>query len=207
MASIFQILRFTLPWSSATRLATFQALRDRVSNNSVNTQYFGYILPNEGFPERTAENDMCWVISKLSLLDNECTAFQPHQKSSVLTQTPTVTEWPQSSIFQKSPEFKTTLPTIAAGDICSLFFDFQKPKEGEIEKGLEAPVCQFVRSISLTYHEESFLPRLTFQPGNNKPHFHRPKIRRRLWTFNAKNIHRLLPWFRLHRRRLGLLPN
>lgn len=68
MSSLSQLLRFTLP-PSTTRLTAFQALRERVSSKaSVKSQYFGYMLPNEGFPDRTAENDMYWLISEYSLL-------------------------------------------------------------------------------------------------------------------------------------------
>jgi len=49
----------------------------------------------------------------------------------------------------KSEEFKADLNTIAEGNVQSLLFDFQETKDGELEKGLEAPVCQFVCHIQV----------------------------------------------------------
>jgi hypothetical protein len=68
MSSISQILRFTLP-RSATRLSAFQELRQCVSAKaSIKTQYFGYVLPDQGFPVPKPENEMCWLIRKTALL-------------------------------------------------------------------------------------------------------------------------------------------
>jgi hypothetical protein len=67
MAVISEILRFILPRSSA-RASAFQALRRQVrERGSVKTQYFGYVLPNEGFPKPKKEDQMCWYIGTLVL--------------------------------------------------------------------------------------------------------------------------------------------
>jgi hypothetical protein len=34
---------------------------------------------------------------------------------------------------------------VAEGSVRSLLFEFQETKDGELEKGLDAPACQFVR--------------------------------------------------------------
>ncbi|RDI81088.1 hypothetical protein Vi05172_g8877 [Venturia inaequalis] len=155
MASIYQLLRFTLPRSNAALLSTFQALRDRVSNDSVKTQYFGYMIPNEGFPDRTAENDMCWVI-----------------------------KWPQSSTFQKSAEFKAALSTIGEGNIRSSFFDFQETKEGDTEKGFEAPVCQFAL-ISLHPTAPKCTPKFTHSMSKTFTDcYHAPGFRGGAWAYS-----------------------
>jgi hypothetical protein len=60
--AISEILRFPLPKSSSSSSA-FRVLRDKVSSKGqVNTQYFGYVVPNEGFPVPKREDEMCWVI-------------------------------------------------------------------------------------------------------------------------------------------------
>jgi hypothetical protein len=71
MGSISQLLRFTLP-RSTTRLSAFHALRDHVSSKaSVKTQYFGYVLPDEGFPVPKLENEMCWLIRNKPFLTSK----------------------------------------------------------------------------------------------------------------------------------------
>lgn len=67
MAIISEILRFILPPSS-TKASAFQALRRQVGERgSVKTQYFGYVLPNEGFPRPKKKDQMCWYIGTLAL--------------------------------------------------------------------------------------------------------------------------------------------
>jgi hypothetical protein len=41
-------------------------------------------------------------------------------------------------------EFKADLTNVAEGSVRSLLFEFQETKDGELEKGLDAPACQFV---------------------------------------------------------------
>jgi hypothetical protein len=66
MAVISEILRFILPRSSV-KASAFQALRRQVTERaSVKIQYFGYVMPNEGFP-RPKEDQMCWYIGTLAL--------------------------------------------------------------------------------------------------------------------------------------------
>ena len=43
-------------------------------------------------------------------------------------------------------EFKADLASVAEGSVRSLLFEFQETKDGELVKGLDAPVCQFVCS-------------------------------------------------------------
>jgi hypothetical protein len=67
MAIISEILRFILPRSSAKTLV-FQALRRQVREKGlVKTQYFGYVLPNEGFPKPKKEDQICWYIGTPAL--------------------------------------------------------------------------------------------------------------------------------------------
>jgi hypothetical protein len=122
MPTISQLLRFTLPYSSA-RASAFQVLRQKTASKGlVKTQYYGYVLPNEGFPAPKREDEMCWFL-----------------------------QWPQDSSFRDSKEFETDLDDVAEGRVRSLLFDMSNTKEGELEKGLEAPFCQFVSPISLNF--------------------------------------------------------
>jgi hypothetical protein len=115
MSVVSQILRFTLP-HSPTRVSAFQALRQDTSTKAlVKTQYYGYALPNEGLPPQKSNDEMCWFI-----------------------------QWPQDSAFRNSKEFKANLENVAEGRVRSILFDFSSAKNGELEKGLEAAVCQFV---------------------------------------------------------------
>src|SRR5579871_6656878 len=67
MAVISEILRFILPRSS-TKVSAFQALRRQVrERGSVKVQYFGYVMPNEGFPKPKKKDKMCWYIGTLEL--------------------------------------------------------------------------------------------------------------------------------------------
>ncbi len=62
MMVMSEILRFPLLQSPSSSSA-FQKLRDQVSSQGqVKTQYFGYVVPNQGFPLPKSENEMCWVI-------------------------------------------------------------------------------------------------------------------------------------------------
>ena len=62
MSAVAQLLRFTLPRTSACASA-FHALRETVSSKTpVSSQYFGYIIPNQGFPASKADDDICWLI-------------------------------------------------------------------------------------------------------------------------------------------------
>lgn len=113
MAIISEILRFILPRSSI-KASAFQALRRQVTERgSVKIQYFGYVMPNEGFP-RPKEDQMCWYI-----------------------------EWPETSNFRTSTEFKIELEKFAEGCPRSLLFNFRQTKDGEVIKALESPACEF----------------------------------------------------------------
>lgn len=66
MARVSEILRFILPRSPSSKTA-FSELRQHVATKGlVNTQYFAYILQNEGFPQPKPENQMYWYIGMQS---------------------------------------------------------------------------------------------------------------------------------------------
>jgi hypothetical protein len=65
MAAFSQLLRFTV---SKSQVPIFNALREHVSTKaSVKTQYFGFVVPNEGFPAPKTDNEVCWFIGNLIL--------------------------------------------------------------------------------------------------------------------------------------------
>jgi hypothetical protein len=67
MTVISELIRFILPRSNATASAAFGDLRRTVGTAAkVQTQYFGYVIPNEGFPSFREQNQVCWFIGKLS---------------------------------------------------------------------------------------------------------------------------------------------
>lgn len=146
MASIYQLLRFTLPQSNATRLSTFQALRDRVSSDSVKTQYFGYMILNEGFPDRTAENDMCWVISKVALSSLSMFIPQPSALGFSLVRKLTITNVQNGLKAQHSkraPSSKQHCPPSAKEISALRSLISKKRKRGTLKRGLKP---QFVNS-------------------------------------------------------------
>jgi hypothetical protein len=62
MAVISEIFRFLLPRSQSSANA-FGELRRRVAAKGVpRSQYFGYMIQNEGFPPQKPENLMRWYI-------------------------------------------------------------------------------------------------------------------------------------------------
>ena len=145
MAVISEILRFILPRSSA-KTSAFQALRRQITERgSVKTQYFGYVIPNEGFPGPKRGDQMCWYIGTLAfglsilyllLSTSMLTAFE-------------MKEWPETSNFRSSTEFKIELEKFAEDCPRSLFFNFRQTRDGEVIKALESPVCEFVRATLL----------------------------------------------------------
>jgi hypothetical protein len=63
MAIVSEILRFNLPRRSLASSTAFNLLRRKAETNGlVKVQYFGYVLPNEGFPAPKPENQMCWYL-------------------------------------------------------------------------------------------------------------------------------------------------
>lgn len=142
MAVISEILRFILPRSSA-KASAFQALRRQVREKGlVKNQYFGYVLPNEGFPRPKREDQMCWYIGTPAL---------GLPILYVLLRTPTLmafetSEWPETSKFRSSTEFKTELQKFAEDCPRSLLFNFRETNDGQVIKALESPVCEFVRT-------------------------------------------------------------
>jgi hypothetical protein len=53
-------------------------------------------------------------------------------------------DWPPNSSLRDSKEFRAELANVAEGNVRSLLFEFHETKEGELEKGLNAPACEFV---------------------------------------------------------------
>ena len=56
-------------------------------------------------------------------------------------------EWPETSKFQSSTEFKIELEKLAEDCPRSLLFNFREINDGEVIKALESPACEFVRAI------------------------------------------------------------
>ncbi|KAH8886367.1 hypothetical protein GQ53DRAFT_809677 [Thozetella sp. PMI_491] len=114
MAIVSEVLRFILPRSPAST-AAFADLRRRVAaRGAVTTQFFGYVLPDEGMPRPKPAGQMCWYI-----------------------------EWPEQAAYRASGDFQAALAKMSEGTARSLRFEFAETKEGEIRKGLESAVCQF----------------------------------------------------------------
>ena len=117
MAIVSEILRFILPRSTVHSTA-FAQLRVKVKfEGHVKTQYFGYVLPDEGMPPPMIEDQMCWYI-----------------------------EWPEKTTYRASDEFKSGIARIANGTPRSLLLHFTETKEGETLRGLGSGVSQFVSS-------------------------------------------------------------
>jgi hypothetical protein len=53
-------------------------------------------------------------------------------------------EWPETSIYRYSEEFKSELSQVAKEGARTLSFEFIVTEEGGLVKGLEAEVSQFV---------------------------------------------------------------
>ena len=58
-------------------------------------------------------------------------------------------EWPETSKFRTSTEFKIELEKFAEDCPRSLLFNFRETKDGEVIKALESPACEFVRATLL----------------------------------------------------------
>ncbi len=66
MAIVSEILRFILP-ASKTKSFEFLKLRQHIANShGIQDQYFGYVFPVQGAGLPARENEMCWVVRKLS---------------------------------------------------------------------------------------------------------------------------------------------
>jgi hypothetical protein len=133
MTIVSAILRFTLLRSQASTAAFSELRRSVQTKGLVTTQYFGYVLQNEGIPKPKPDSQMCWYIGIASQFSEKFC----HSNRSV--------EWPKESEYRTSQEFKQGLAAIAEDKPRSLIFEFKETKSGEIIKGLEANACEFVR--------------------------------------------------------------
>lgn len=140
MAMISEILRFTLPRSSANASA-FHGLRRQVAEKGpVKAQYFGYVMPDVGLPPPKKEDLMCWYIGILVLRLPINTLLKICPLLIAVKQQ----EWPEASNFRRSAEFKTQIAELAATRPRSLLFKFRQTKDNEVIRGLEAAACEFV---------------------------------------------------------------
>jgi hypothetical protein len=65
MGYVSEIIRFLLPKAKLNTNA-FRDLRQRVRTNGlVSTQYFGYVLQNEGSATPKPADQVCWYIGRL----------------------------------------------------------------------------------------------------------------------------------------------
>ncbi|KAF2667088.1 hypothetical protein BT63DRAFT_458051 [Microthyrium microscopicum] len=114
MGAVSEILRFVLPRTTSSN-AAFSEVRRLVAANGLGTsQYFGYIMEDEGFPRPKAENFMCWYI-----------------------------EWPNNSSFRNNEEFRSKLVKLSVKEPRLLRFQFQETKSNELTRALESSACQF----------------------------------------------------------------
>ncbi|OAL20717.1 hypothetical protein AYO22_08726 [Fonsecaea multimorphosa] len=143
MAILSEIVRFVLP-PTKVKLTEFLKLRQHISRSyNVHDQYCGYITPVKSSHLLVKENEMCWVI-----------------------------QWPQGTrhhaqIAELRAQLKelTSEPTSSnddgtGGGATSLLFQFEDSQVPELNKALEAPVCEFA-IINLTPNH----PRAESDPG------------------------------------------
>ncbi|KAE9363533.1 hypothetical protein N431DRAFT_431749 [Stipitochalara longipes BDJ] len=108
-----QILRFTLPQSSAISTPAFLKLREFVRSHShVEDQYFGYVGL---LPERERSDEMCWVI-----------------------QWPNTSDLRTNASFKTK-----FCEVAHGKDIKSLLFEYSDSQIAELKKGLETSLTEF----------------------------------------------------------------
>ena len=107
-----EIVRLIIP-RSPLKAAAFSALRKGVvEKGSAGTQYFGYVMPNQGFGHPRVEDEMCWYI-----------------------------EWPGDGTYRNSQDFKSELSKLSSS-ARALLFEFTETRKGQLIKGLESDACQ-----------------------------------------------------------------
>lgn len=126
-----QIIRFTLPSTLTISTPLFQELRQKAASAGATAQYYGYSVQTAA-PLPKKRHEICWAISAFATL---------HSRPCGCGVNATNSDWPgecdRSFII-------SALNDMSTGDATSLLLQFRDDQFPNLEKALQASVCEFV---------------------------------------------------------------
>lgn len=138
---LLQLIRFTLQPSLTLSSLPLAQLRKHVSSAGASRQYLSYMTSTQSTSLPKKRHEICWIIRT-----NSRDAPFP---SNVANPLYTCLVWRKDFTIANKPAV-IGLDGIIQGEATTMLYDFDDAQLEQLTRGIEAPICEFVRSTALS---------------------------------------------------------
>lgn len=133
---LFQVVRFTLLSSLTLAAPAVSKLCQHVSNAGASRQYLGYMMSTQSLSLPKKRDEICWIIC-MPLSDFLSTLLSVWLISMHVV-------WRKNFTAADKPVL-VGLDQITQGEPTTMLYEFDDSHLEQLIRGIEAPICEFVR--------------------------------------------------------------
>lgn len=133
---LVQVVRFTLLSSLTLAAPAVAKLRQHISKAGASRQYLGYMMSTQNLSLPKKRHEICWVIC-IHLSDSLLTLLSVWLISMHVV-------WRKNFTASDKPVL-VGLENITQGEPTTMLYDVDDGQLEQLTRGIEAPICEFVR--------------------------------------------------------------